>query len=105
MREWSNEAQELRRRLSNEGVNTADLDEILRRWRSIDDDRVYVDAKEFARLQTYVIEAMKKFEFGLRRKLENPDERLLLSGSDEVPAGFKPLVEEYYRALSRERAR
>jgi hypothetical protein len=30
-------------------------------------------------------------------------ERLFLSGTDEVPEGYRKLVEEYYRALSRQR--
>jgi hypothetical protein len=31
------------------------------------------------------------------------DQKLLLSGSDEVPEGFRKMVEEYYRALARRR--
>jgi hypothetical protein len=105
IREWTSEAQELRRQLLAEGVSVAELDEILRRWRALDAERLYVDPRELEKLQTYVVEGLKKFEFNLRRKLERDDERLLLSGSDDVPAGFRPLVEEYYRALSRERGR
>ena len=37
----------------------------------------------------------------VRRQFEDSESgRLLLSGLDEVPQGFKELVEEYYRALS-----
>ena len=45
-RYWANEAQQLRDQLRNDGVNTGDLDEILRQMRQLDDDRVYRDAKE-----------------------------------------------------------
>jgi hypothetical protein len=34
-----------------------------------------------------------------------PGEPLRLGGADEVPAGFRALVEEYYRALARGRER
>ena len=45
--------------------------------------------------------AQKKFEFALRRKSEGGDQPLSLSGSDEVPAGFRQAIEEYYRALAK----
>jgi hypothetical protein len=37
----------------------------------------------------------------LRRKAEGGDQPLSLSGSDEVPAGFRQAIEEYYRALAK----
>jgi hypothetical protein len=45
---------------------------------------------------------MKQFEFGLRRELGSDiQDRLFLSGNDEVPEGFRKYVEDYYRALAR----
>jgi hypothetical protein len=42
------------------------------------------------------------FEFALRRELSGSDpEKLRLSGSEEVPEGWRSLVEEYYRTLAR----
>jgi hypothetical protein len=47
---------------------------------------------------------LKEFEFNLRRQLElDDDQRLFLSGSDAVPEGYRELVEQYYRELSRRR--
>ena len=40
-------------------------------------------------------------EFNLRKKTDGGDQPLSLSGSDEVPAGFRTAIEEYYRALAR----
>ena len=41
------------------------------------------------------------FEYALRREMEGTDpEKLRLSGSAEVPEGWRPLVEEYYRSLA-----
>jgi hypothetical protein len=48
------------------------------------------------------LEDMKMFEYALHRELQGTDpEKLRLAGSDEVPDGWRPLVEEYYRSLAR----
>jgi hypothetical protein len=46
---------------------------------------------------------MKRFEFGLRRKVGEGDTRAIVTGAEEVPQEFRKLVEEYYRSLSRGR--
>ena len=77
----------------------------MKRLRELDSERVYQDVAELERLQTFVAEGMKRFEYGLRRKVGDETDRALVSGSDEVPAEFKALVEEYYRSLSRQKQR
>jgi hypothetical protein len=47
-----------------------------------------------------VAEGLKRFEYGLRRRAGADTDRVLLSGSGEVPPEFRRLVEEYYRSLS-----
>ena len=70
--------------------------------RQLDDDRVYKDAQELERLQTLVAEGLKRFEFGLRRKVEDAEgDQPALTATDEVPRGFRDLVVEYYRSLSK----
>jgi hypothetical protein len=101
VRQWLNEAADLRRRLTAENVDPKDLDEILRRLRQLDDDRIYRDASELQRLQTFVTDGMKRFEYSLRRQTEQKDKEVVLSGADEVPDAFRPLVEQYYRSLSK----
>ena len=49
-------------------------------------------------------EGLKRFEYALRRKVGDEADRALVSGSEEVPAEFKALVEEYYRSLSKGQA-
>ena len=79
-----------------------ELEEVLRGLRQLDDDRVYKDAKELERLQTLVGEGLKRFEFGLRRKVEDAQvDQPTLNTSDEVPRGFRDQVEEYFRSLSK----
>ena len=78
-----------------------ELDEILKRLRELEDGRNYRDANELLRLQEQVAEGLKRFEYGLRRKVGDEADRALVSGSDEVPQEFRKLVEEYYRSLSK----
>ena len=52
-------------------------------------------------LQAAALDKLKKFEFNLRKKADGADQPLSLSGSDEVPAGFRTAIEEYYRALAK----
>ena len=96
------EAQDIRRLLQQEQFSAADLDEIIRQMQELDDTRVYQDSEEIARLQTYLREELKRFEYRLRREVDVENEDLFLASSDEVPPGFRDMIEEYYRALSRE---
>ena len=103
-RRYAQDLESLRRALRADGVDTRDLDDILKRLKALDDDRVYKDVQELARLQGAVSDGLRRFEFGLRRAAEGDAKDVLLSGSDEVPAEFKSLVEEYYRSLARPKA-
>ena len=70
--------------------------------RQLDREDVYLDMAELNRLQSQIVEGLKQLEFVLRREMEGEgQDRVFVSGSDEVPTGFRRLVEEYYRALSR----
>ncbi|MBY0496738.1 MAG: DUF4175 domain-containing protein [Cyanobacteria bacterium] len=100
-RRWAQEGQALRNMLREQNVDPKEFDEIMRRLRELDSERVYQDVEELARLQTFVAEGLKRFEYALRRKVGDETDRALVSGSEEVPAEFKALVEEYYRSLSK----
>ena len=100
-REWANDAEALRRQLQQAGVNPRDLDDVLRDLRALDNDRVYVDPKGLEQLQAAAIDKLKKFEFMLRRKADTGNDSLSLSGSDQVPDGFRQAIEEYYRSLAK----
>jgi ABC-type amino acid transport substrate-binding protein len=78
-----------------------DLDQALRDLRNLQADQAFVDPSNLAALQASAIDKLKKFEFNLRKKSENDDQQLSLSASDEVPAGFRTAIEEYYRALAK----
>ncbi|MCG6989443.1 MAG: DUF4175 family protein [Gemmatimonadetes bacterium] len=62
---------------------------------------VWNDPAQAAALQAEVLESLKRLEFSLRREVEGvPEERATLQGSDEVPDGYRKLVEQYYKALA-----
>jgi hypothetical protein len=95
------EGKELRDDLRQLGLSAEDLDSILRQmqnWnvRGINNDPLALDA-----LRAKVIEGLRQFEYRLWRDIEGEGgERLFLAGSDEVPPGYRELVEEYYKNLA-----
>ncbi len=100
-RERRAEAEELRRQLGREGVDASELSSIIDKMRQLERERPYGDPRGLSELQAQVIQGMKEFEYLLRRQLGEADAReLLLTGSDEVPEGYRELVEEYYKALA-----
>ncbi len=101
IREWTGEAQDLRRLLTAESIDPRELDEILRALRQLDDPRVYQNVNELTRLQTQVAEGLKRFEFGLRRRVDADGNTVVLSGTEEMPEEFRKLVEQYFRSLAR----
>lgn len=101
-RERAGDAEALRRELAGAGVETGDLDDVVRALRALDDQRIYGDLSELARLQGQLVEASKRFEYALRRELDpSMGDRPRLTGTEEIPEGYRRWVEEYYRALSR----
>jgi hypothetical protein len=69
---------------------------------AFDANQTYLNPRGLEDLQASVVEELKQFEYRLRRELEGVGkEELFLAGSDQVPEGYRKLVEEYYRALSK----
>ncbi len=100
-RERGRQMEQLRQGLRREDIDVGELAEIIRLLRELDDRRVYGDPRALEELSAGVLQGLKEFEYALRRQLEGSASRaLLLSGSDEVPPGFRELVEEYYRSLA-----
>ena len=60
-----------------------------------------VDRLQIAARKTRLSGRTEQFEFDLRKKSGESNQPLSLSGSDEVPAGFRQAIEEYYRSLAR----
>jgi hypothetical protein len=100
-RQYANDAQQLRGLLRGENIDPRELDEIIKNLQQLQDERVYQNVQELARLQSYVAETLKRFEFGLRRQVKADAGASALTGSDEVPEEFKALVEQYYKSLAK----
>jgi hypothetical protein len=93
------EAEDLRNRLAEEGQQVTDLDAILDAMREWQFDGTPRGIDE---LRDDVIEGLKLYEYALRRLAEaDGGSRPALTDSDEVPEGYRKLVEEYFRALGR----
>ena len=96
------EALELERLLDEVDLNQQQLGDVIAALRQLDREDVYIDLAELSRLQSQIVEGVMQLEFSLRRELEGEGEdRIFISGSDDVPTGFEDLVEEYSRALAR----
>jgi hypothetical protein len=104
VRERLKEAEELQRELPEGGPWGSDLRGIVKRMRGFDNQAPYGDPRGIEQLAAAVVEDLKMFEYNLRRSAEGGRQKLLLSASDEVPEGWRSLVEEYYRKLSEKRA-
>ena len=99
-REWQGDAEDLRRQLEASGVYR-DLEGVMRDLRALDSDRICRSAGlENPGRGTRPAE---KVEFDLRKRVDTDHDALSLSGSDEVPAGFRQAIEEYYRSLSHDK--
>ena len=104
LRQWQNDAQDLRNRLGQAGVDPKELDQIIRDLRALDSEQNFVDGANLLALQAAALDKLKRFEFGLRKKADDQNAgELSLSGSDEVPVGFRTSIEEYYRQLARKK--
>ncbi len=100
VRQWSREAEALRRLIREEKIDPQELDTVLRELRALDDERVYQDVGELARLQSFVTEGLRRVEYGLRRRADGAGREVAMSAADEVPESFRGLIAQYYRALA-----
>ena len=100
--EYRDDLEQLRRGLTAQNFSEADVGAVLQKLRTLEQRAIYEDPRELVSVQTASIEALKELEFALRSELQDDtDNRLILSGNEDIPEGFRELVEEYYRVLSR----
>ena len=98
------QANDLREELQDRGQSVEELDRAIAAFRELQAREAYENLPQVAALQQQLRESLRQLEFGLRREVEGEaGDRVFTSGADAVPAGFRPLVEEYYRGLSRGR--
>jgi len=101
-RDQRQSAEALKRELQQMGVDPSDLNRMIEQMRQLESGKNYDDPASVERLQDSLIEGLKAFEFALRRQVEGADKgRPVLGGAGDVPAGFRQMVDEYYRSLSK----
>jgi hypothetical protein len=85
-----------------DNLNQADLDRILATLKQMEDPRIYQDPAELYRRQAEVAELAKRFEYALRRQVAD-EKAVALSASDEVDEANRPLVNDYFRSLAKQK--
>lgn len=101
LRQRLGELSELRRELQRDGVDVGGLDRVIAGLSGFERRREYGDPRGLDVLEGQIIQGLKDFEYNLRKELlGNEGDRLFLAGSDDVPEGYRELVEQYYRELS-----
>jgi hypothetical protein len=98
------EAGDLRRQLQAGGAGGADLrsvDEVARMLREAGSGRLDGNPRGLQELTASALETLRKLEFDLRKRTDPTSNALYLSGADDAPAQYRPMVSEYFRELSR----
>jgi len=103
IRERAGEARALAGLVERAGADPRELQAMIDAMRLLDRQGTYADPEEVLRLQSELVQTIKQLEFRLRREFAAGDEeQIFLFQSGEVPEEYRALVEEYYRALSRD---
>lgn len=106
-RQLATDAQDLRQRLQQSGATQKDLqsvDDIAKMLKGLDSDKAATDPNGLQQLAASALEKLTKFEWDLRKRVDTTNDALYLSGTDEVPATYKDLIDQYDRALSKKKA-
>ena len=93
----------LRNDLRRERMDTGDLDRLLRQMGDLNLLGLNRDPRALERLRNEIVEGLRQFEYRLWRELRGGEtERVYLGNSDQVPPGYRELVDEYFRKLANE---
>jgi hypothetical protein len=76
-----------------------DIEEVRKYLQQLGDPNAYKDPSGVQELTQSALEKLKSWEFNMRKKFDTSNDRLYLSGSDQVPKGFQSVVEEYFKKL------
>lgn len=94
----------LRGELRREGMDTSVVDQLLQSMDNLNLLGLNRDPLALDSLRRDIVEGLRQFEYRLWRELRGADtERVYLGNSDQVPAGYRELVDEYFRRLANER--
>ena len=95
------DAEALRRALEESGLSSSQAAGLAQRLQGLASDRNFRDPLGLAELTGQIADDIKMLEYVLRREADGDRPALQLSGSEELPPGYRAMVEEYYRTLAR----
>ncbi len=82
-------------------MDTTDLDRLLGQMGDLNLLGLNRDPLALERLRNEIVEGLRQFEYRLWRELRGGEtERVYLGNSDQVPPGYRDLVDEYFRKLA-----
>ena len=101
------DAEALRRELTGIGASgnrgAERLGQVVSALRGLNPERLTGDPRGMEILEAEVLDTLRQLEFELRRALAGGSGADVLTGSgDRAPEGYREMVEEYFRALSRQ---
>jgi len=99
--ERARDAEAFRHALQESGVSSPQAEAIAKRLQALASERSFKDPLGLAELTSQVADDIKMLEYVLRREVLGKRPDLQLSGSEELPPGYRAMVEEYYRTLAR----
>lgn len=96
------DAQELRRLLDRNSTQVQNLDKVIESLRKAGNSQNAGDPGQIESLRK-AIDHMRRVEFDLARDLEqlNRKDKYFFAEDNEAPAGYRKLVEEYYKAIAK----
>lgn len=98
--ERADDAEAFRQALEDSGVSSSQAAALAKRLQGLAADRNFKDPLGLAGLTSQVAHDLKMLEYVLRREADLDRPALQLSGSEELPPGYRAMVEEYYRTLA-----
>ncbi|PYV38486.1 MAG: hypothetical protein DMG06_25565 [Acidobacteria bacterium] len=99
------EAQEIGRNLTGQPDLATQLKNMVERMKQMSSMKFLLDERELERLRNNVIEGFRQLELDLSKNLQHliTKENLHLAKDEEIPEAYRKQVEDYYKALSRQR--
>ena len=86
------------------GISPDRLDPVLAALRGLSAERLSRDPRGMELLESEVLDSLRQFEFELRRsRFDGEDTGVAALGGERIPEAYREMVEEYFRALSRNR--
>jgi len=93
-------AEDVRETMKNQKIDTGIIDKTIANIKKLEQGQAYKDTTKAFGLEETVVEDLKAVEFYVRRQAEKESVKPALGGSSDVPAEFKPLVDQYYKSIA-----